>query len=50
MNGKGSRGWETPAAAATPAAGSGSAEQSEVESFVAGNGAMFSDRLASSFC
>ena len=40
MNGKGSRGWETPAAAAMPAAGSGATEQSEVESFVAGNGVL----------
>jgi hypothetical protein len=37
MSGKGSRGWETPAAAgAVTAAASGAIEQSEVETFIAG--------------
>lgn len=37
MSGKGSRGWETPAAAGTvTAAASGTIEQSDVESFIAG--------------
>ena len=37
MSGKGSRGWETPAAAgAVTAAASETIEQSDVESFIAG--------------